>query len=116
MDPSYDLLKLPETVPKQGTEPSLGDSERNSSNNGVARGTPLGPVQTTGEATRRALRPHGARYVLMQCISDKSAHRQRRFGSLFMLSRSAFPGQGPPAGQVLLRHVPLLLLLVLDVV
>ena len=24
MDPSYDLLKLPETVPKQGTEPSLG--------------------------------------------------------------------------------------------
>ena len=44
------------------------------------------------------------------------AVRLLRFGSLFMLSRSAFPGQGPPEDQVLLGLVLLLLLLVLDVV
>ena len=65
---------------------------------------------------RRAFRPHGAGYVLMRCNRDKSVHRKRRFGSVFMSSRSAFPGQGPPEGQVLLSHVLLLLLLVLDVI
>ena len=36
--------------------------------------------------------------------------------SLFMSPRSGFPGQGPPEGQVLMSHVPMLLLLVLDVI
>ena len=126
MGRSSGLSKLPLKVPKLGTNAgTLARShlERNCSNNGVARGTPSGNVQTTGEAMRRALRPlfdhvapdtqyivHGQLYVLMRCISDKSAYRQRRIGSLFMLPRGAFPGQGPPADQVLLGHVPLLLL------
>ena len=73
-------------------------------------------AQLPSEAVRRALRPHGARYVLLRCSSDKSAHRYRRLGSVFMSQRSGFPGQGPPEGQVLMSHVPMLLLLVLDVI
>ena len=72
----------------------------------------------TGHAARSPTTWRRIRPKAMQQRQERASTARVRFGLHVVenKSRSAFPGQGPPEGQVLLSRVLLLLLLVLDVV